>query len=223
MPSFRFEVEAMQKSKPVAAGVWRGLLPLLGALLPAARATPQMEAQWRDAQFGARSMQGRAVLIRQGVDVTLERICEDRLAADAQAIGVAVVRSGLRRDAAAAPPGSTDALLTAARAARADAVLAMWLERSFAPVPLSGGSVGVGIGGGSGGWGSRIGGAVGITLPIGGTGPALASGASLTEAATGRLIWSGRARGSGAPKNEAQQVDELSRLITDALKGAGLF
>lgn len=195
---------------------------LMAATLLAACATPQMEAQWRDPQYAARSMQGRAVLVVcRGFDVTLERICEDRLAADAQAIGVRVVRSELPRDAVAFP-APNDALLRAARAVRADAILAMALERSYAAGTSSGSSVGIGVGGGSGGWGGGVGGTVGITLPVGGTGPALASGASLTDVVTGKLVWSGRARGSGAV-GEPAQVGELTRITTEALRGSGLF
>jgi hypothetical protein len=202
---------------------WRRAFVLLpGALLLAACATPQMEAQWRDPQAAAGSMQGKPVLVVcRGLDLTLERICEDRLAADAQSIGIRVVRSELPRDAAAHPL-APDVLLAAARAARAEAVLAMWLEWAMAAVSPSGGSVGIGVGGSRGGWGSGTSGAIGITLPISGSWPALASGASLNDAATGKLIWSARARGSGAV-NEPAQVGELTRVTTEALKGSGLF
>ncbi len=204
--------------------LWRGLGATGVALLLAACATPQMEAQWRDPQLGAKALQGRTVLVVcRGLDLTLERICEDRLAADAQAIGARVVRAEVARDAPADPNAATELLLKAARSVRADAVLAMTLERAYvAPAP-SGGSVGIGVGGSSGGWGSRTGGGIGISLPISGTsGPTLAASASLNDAVSGKLVWSGRARGSGTA-NEAEQVGELSRLTADALKGTGLF
>ncbi len=203
--------------------MWRRALALLGiASLLAACATPQMEAQWRDPQAGAKSLQGRTVLVVcRGLDVTLERICEDRLAADLQAIGIRVVRSEPPREPGVDPVAG-DGFLKAAREVQAAAILSMRLERYYAALPPSGGSVGVGVGGGSGGWGSRSGGAIGITLPIGGTGPALASGTSLTEAATGRLLWSSRARGSGAT-TEVEQIGELSVLTTKAIAGTGLF
>jgi hypothetical protein len=181
-----------------------------------------MEAQWRDPQFAAKSMQGRAVLVVcRGLDLTLERICEDRLAADAQAIGMRVVRSELPREATA-DPSASEALLRAARAVRADAALVMRLEWSGAVVSPSGGTVGVGVGGGRGTWSGGTSGAIGITLPLVGYGPALASGASLTDAASGKLIWSGRARGSGAV-GESAQVGELTRVTTEALRDSGLF
>jgi len=200
----------------------RGVTLLAAALLVAACATSQMEAQWRDPQAGARSMQGKTVLVVcRGLDVTLERVCEDRLAADAQAIGIRVARSELPRDAVV-DPAAGDVLLRAARAVRAEAVLSMWLERSYAAVSPSGGSVGVGVGGGSGGWGGGTGGAIGITLPIGSPGPALASGTTLTNAVTGKLVWSGRARGSGTV-NEPAQLGELTRVTTEALRDTRLF
>jgi hypothetical protein len=199
----------------------RALALAFVAWLLAACATPQMEAQWRDPQAGAKSLHGRSVLVLcRGLDMTLERICEDRLAADLQAIGVRVVRLEPPRDPGA-DPAAGDGLLKAARAAQAGAILSMRLER-YAALPPSGSSVGVGVGGASGGWGSRSGGAIGITLPIGGAGPALASGASLTDAATGRLLWSSRARGSGAV-TEAEQIGELSVLATKAIEATGLF
>jgi hypothetical protein len=222
LPSTFLERGAMRMQQSRSATWRRRFALLLGASLLAACATPQMEAQWRNAEAGARSMQGKPVLVVcRGFDVTLERICEDRLAADAQAIGIRVVRSELPREAVA-DPAASEALLKAARAVRAEAVLAMWLEHSYATVSPSGGSVGVGVGGASGGWGSGSGAAIGITLPLGSLGPALASGTSLTDAVTGRLVWSGRARGSGAV-SEASQVGELTRVTTEALRGAGLF
>lgn len=213
----------MRRHQGRSLSSWRrGFALLLGTLLLAACATPQMEAQWRDPQAGARSMQGKAVLvICRGLDVTLERICVDRLAADAQAIGIRVVRAELPRDAVIDPEAS-DALLEAARAVRADVILLMRLGWSYAGVSPSGGSVGVGVGAARGGWGGGTSGAIGITLPLGGLWAALASSTSLTDAESGKLIWSCRARGSGTV-NEPAQVGELSRVTTEALRDTGLF
>jgi hypothetical protein len=212
----------MQTKRCRSLPPWRrGLALLFGTVMLGACATPQMEAQWRDPQAGPRSMQGRTVLVVcRGLDMTLDRICEDRLAADAQAIGIRVVRSELPRDALA-DPAAGDPLLRAARAVRAQAVLAMRLEWSGAAVVSpAGGSVGVGAS--RGGWSGGTSGAIGITLPLGGSGPTLASGTSLTDAASGKVIWSGRARGSGAASAPAQ-VGELSQVTTEALRATGLF
>ena len=199
-------------------------LATAGALLLAGCATTAMDAQWRDPQAVPLSMQGKKVLVVcRGLDLTLERICEDRLAADAQAIGVTVVRAELPAAATADPAAIGDALLQAARAAGADAVLATTLSRQAGAAPSSGGSFGIGIGGASGGWGSRTGAGIGITLPIGGAGgAALGASTNLADTANGRLLWSGRARSPRA-SSEAEQVPELTRVIAEALRGAALF
>lgn len=197
------------------------LLPLVwaGTLLGGCAAT-QMEAQWRAPQLTPRVLQGKTVLVLcRGPDMTLERICEDQLAAQLQAAGVKVVRSALP----AAGQTSADTLQQAARAAGADIVLATTLEPAAAEyIGGSGGSVGVGVGGSSGGWGSCSGAGIGISLPIGGSsGPGLGASTSVTEAATGKLLWSGRAR-SPRTAGEADQVNELSRVTVEAIKAAGL-
>lgn len=217
----------MRLKRGCCSPTWRQVLGLLvAAVLLSACATPKMEAQWRDPQAAAGSMRGKTVLVVcRAPDLTLERVCEDRLAVDAQAIGIRVVRAEPPTAAMADPaadPVYGEALWQSARALRADAVLAMRLEWTAGAAPPSGGSVGVGVGGGRGTWGGGTSGAIGITLPLGGYGPALASGTSLVEAASGKVVWSARAKGSGAA-GELAQVGELSRLTTEALRGAALF
>jgi hypothetical protein len=210
---------------PLGAAAWRSGGPLAAmiatALLAAGCATTRIDAQWRDPQVAPLALQGRTVLVLcRGPDVTLERVCEDRLADDARAIGAAVVRAEAARDLPADGPARDEALAQAGRAAGAHAVLAMSVMR-MAAVPAAGGpSVGVGIGGGSGG---RIGGSVGIALPIGGAAaPPLGASATLSEVAGGRLLWSARLR-STARDSDAVQIAELSRAAADSLKAAALF
>ena len=190
------------------------------AALVSACASTKMEAQWRDPQLAPQSLQGKTVLIVcRGLDFTLERICEDKLTANVQAMGVKVTRSDQP------PPGApaADALINAAKAAGAEVVLATMLEPAGYDVAPSGGSVGFGVGGSSGSYGSRSGGGIGISLPIGGaTGPGIGASTSLTEASSGKLLWSSRAR-SPKTSNEADQISELSRVTAEALKGAQLF
>jgi len=196
--------------KSAAAGI--------GAALVSACATTQMEAQWRDPQLAPQSLQGKTVLVVcRGLDLTLERICEDKLAAQVQAIGVKVARSD-------SPPAvADDALLQAAKVAGAEVVLATTLQPAGYDVAPTGGSVGIGVGGSSGGYGSRSGGAIGLSLPIGGaSGPGIGASTNLTEAASGKLLWSSRAR-SPKTSSEADQISELSRVTVEALKGAQLF
>lgn len=191
----------------------------LGAILFGC-ATTQMEAQWRDPQLAPQSLQGKSVLVVcRGLDLTLERICEDKMAADVEAMGVRIVRSEVPR----APAAAGDALQTAARAAGAQLVLATSLEPADTYVAPSGGSIGVGVGGSSGSYGSRSGGGIGISLPIGGsTGPGIGASSSLTDTATGKLLWSARAR-SPRTSSEADQIGELSRVTVGALKESKLF
>jgi hypothetical protein len=219
-------INAEKQMKQVKPGCgWRGAVQLLalacaGVLLSGC-ATTQMEAQWRDPQLTPKVLQGKTVLVVcRGPDMTLERICEDRLAAQAQAAGVKVARAALP----AAGADRAEAVRQAARAAGADVVLATTLEPAAAEyIGSSGGSVGVGVGGSSGSWGSRSGAGIGISLPIGGaSGPGLGASSSVTDAASGKLLWSGRAR-SPRSASEADQVGDLARVTVEALKAAGLF
>jgi hypothetical protein len=192
---------------------------ICAVLLVAACATTQMEAQWRDPQLAPQSLQGKTVLVVcRGLDLTLERICEDKMTADVQAIGVKVTRSD-----AHLPPAAENALLDAAKVAGAEVVLATTLVPAGFDAAPTGGSVGFGVGGSSGSYGSRSGGGIGISLPIGGaSGPGIGASTNLTETASGKLLWSSRAR-SPKTSNEAEQINELSRVTVEALKGAGLF
>lgn len=201
----------------------RTLLTPLACALIAGCATTGIDVQWKDPQAAAGAMKGRSVLVVcRGLDLTLERICEDQLAVDLQALGVKVVRAEGMRDLPADPAAASEPLLKAARAVQADAVIAAVLERNAGPA-AGGGTVGIGVGGASGGWGSRTGGSIGITLPIGGTGgPGLTTSARLLEAGGGRLLWSGRTRGADG-RSEGEQVLELTRVIAGALQATGFF
>ena len=206
------------KQRPSPA-LWRYTATGICAALVSACASTKMEAQWRDPQLAPQSLQGKTVLVVcRGLDFTLERICEDKLTANVQAFGVKVTRSDLQPGAATA-----DVVLNAAKQAGAEIVLATTLEPAGYDVAPSGGSVGFGVGGSSGGYGSRSGGGIGISLPIGGaSGPGIGASTNLTEAASGKLLWSSRAR-SPKTSSEADQISELSRVTVEALKGAQLF
>lgn len=192
-------------------------------LLIAGCASTGVDVQWKDPQAPMGAMKGKSVLVLcRGLDLTLERICEDQLATDVQALGVRVVRAEGVRDLPADPASASEPLLKAARAVQADAVIAAVLERAPGP-PTGGGTVGIGVGGASGGWGSRTGGAIGITLPIGGAaGPGLSASTRLLEAPAGKLLWSARTR-SVDGRSEGEQVAELTRVIAGALQATGLF
>jgi hypothetical protein len=65
----------------------------------------------------------------------------------------------------------------------------------------------------------------GMSAPIGGAGPAetgYAATASLTDVASGRLMWSARA--SASPSSDVgQQLSALAMLLLDAARQAGFF
>jgi hypothetical protein len=206
-----------------ARALCTALVVSLGGALSAGCATSGLDVQWKDPQTPAGALKGRSVLVVcRGLDLTLERICEDQLAVDVAALGARVVRAEAMRDLPADPAAASEPLLKAARAVQADAVVAAVLERG--PGPATGGStVGIGVGGATGGWGSRAGGSIGITLPIGGApAPALAASTRLLDAGSGKLIWSARTR-SVDGRSEGEQVAELTRVIAGALQATGFF
>jgi hypothetical protein len=217
-------VETMKHAELVLARrLLDAVLPWIAVVTITGCATSGIEVQWKDPQAAAGAMQGKSVLVVcRGLDLTLERICEDQLAVDVQALGVKVVRAEGIRDLPADAAAASEPLLKAARAVQADAVIAAMLERSPGPA-AGGGTVGIGVGGASGGWGSRTGGSIGITLPIGSPGgPGLVASTRLLEAGGSRLLWSSRTRASDG-RTEGEQVVELTRVIAGALQATGLF
>jgi hypothetical protein len=86
-------------------------------------------------------------------------------------------------------------------------------------------SIGIGIGGFGGSYRSGGGVGFGVSAPLGGAGQAetgYAANASLTDVASGRLMWSARA--SAPPSSDvAQQLSTLATVLLDAARQAGLF
>jgi hypothetical protein len=86
-------------------------------------------------------------------------------------------------------------------------------------------TIGIGIGGFGGGYRSGGGVGFGMSAPIGGAGPAetgYGATASLTDVASGRLMWSARA--SAPPSSDVgRQLSDLAVLLLDAARQAGFF
>jgi len=86
-------------------------------------------------------------------------------------------------------------------------------------------TIGIGIGGFGGSYRSGGGVGFGMSAPIGGAGPAetgYAATASLTDVASGRLMWSAQA--SAPPSSDVgQQLSTLATLLLDAARQTGLF
>ena len=186
-------------------------------------ATSAVNAQWSDPQFAGQPLRGAKVLVAcQAVDMTLRRVCADRSAAKLSALGAIPL---LAPDGGDAAPVDSAALLQAARDAGAVAVLNTTVAPEVA-VASPGPSFGIGIGG-FGGGGYRSGGGVGfgVSAPIGGSG-SVATGyganASLTDVASGRLMWSARA--TAPPSSDVgQQLTTLATILLDSARQAGFF
>ncbi len=201
------------------------LLGALGALLLAGCAGSRINAQWSDPQFAGQPPRGAKVLVAcQAGEPTLRRICADRMAARLAALGALPLLAPDSSDAADATVPNEAALLQAAR--QAGAVLLLRTQLAPEVVALAPGpTIGIGIGGFGGGY--RSGGSVGfgMSAPLGGAGPATtgyAATASLSDVASGGLMWSARA--SAPPSSDvAQQLAELATLLLDAARQAGFF
>jgi len=193
-------------------------LGLVTAFALAGCASTKLDAQWADPQFAGRSLAGSKILVVcEANDLTLKRVCQERMAAEVVALGATALPG---------PDGggSAETYLGAARSAGARALLVA----SVAPdanVVSSGPQVSFGLGGFNwGGGGSSVGGGVGVSMPVGGARVQTAYGAntSLTDVASGKLMWTGKAS-TPAQDDLGAQIGELSRATLGAAQKAGLF
>jgi hypothetical protein len=174
----------------------RAVPAALALALTAGCASTQLDAQWADPQLSPNALRGVRVMVAcEAYDAVIKRICQDQLAAEVVARGPA-------------------------RSAGARAVMTSYIVPSAAAVSpgLSLGIGGFGFGGGG------FGGGVGVSAPIGGgrvtTG--YSSSVRLTDAASGRLLWTAKA--SAPPSNDLNsQLNELTRAVFGAADKAGLF
>lgn len=199
-----------------AAALAVATLVLLGAC-----ASPKVDTQWSDPQFAGQSLRGaRLYVVCEAPDEALSRQCQDRLAAEAVALGATAIPAVSRPAPAPGRAGTADAYLPAARDARAKAVLLAAVGPALRTVS-PGTSVGFGLGGFGGG---RVGGGVGISLPIGGGQVNTSYGANtlLTDVESGRLMWTAN---TSAPSNSdvTEQVGELVKAAMDGAQKAGFF
>lgn len=183
-------------------------LLVAAALACAGCASPTLDAQWRDPQLGPGYLRGATVLVAcETSELVLQRICEDQLAAGLKARGALPVVSR-------APAGAA-----AARAAGAKAVFSMGVAVAAQAV-----SPGFSIGFGLGGFGSKVGGGVGVSAPVGGgkVTSGYAANGRITDAAGDRLMWTARAAAAPSADLNAQLAD-LAKAMLDAADKAGLF
>ena len=187
-------------------------------------ASTKLDAQWVDPQFKGRSLRDTKVfVVCEATDVAIKHICQDQVAARVTALGATPVKGPETDELTPAPQPVADPYLTAAREAGANAVLSTAVTPD-AKVVDPGPSIGFGIGGFGGGGGAYRGGSVGMSVPVGpgqvNTG--YAANSTLTDVATGRLMWTAKAT-TPPSKDVAAQVADLSKAVLDAAKKEGFF
>ncbi|HEV7912970.1 MAG TPA: hypothetical protein VGP22_04340 [Albitalea sp.] len=192
---------------------------VLVSILGSGCASTRLDAQWADPQLP--SLRGARVLVAcEAREPVIKQICQDRVAAEVVARGATPVIAPETLVASGSRVPSDDPYAQAARNAGARAVL----TQTIAPYGSSmspGFSVGLGgFGIGSGGFGAGV----GVSAPIGGgqvqTG--YAANARLTDANSGKLLWTAKA--SSPPSQDVQtQMMELTRAVFGAADKVGLF
>lgn len=198
-----------------------GLAALLGT---AGCASTQVGAQWIDPGFQGRSLRGNTLLVVcEAADAATKRVCQDQLAAQVTAYGGTARIAGEIANPTPGREQTPSAYLPAARSAGAQAVLSAAVVSDPVATVRSGPSIGVGMGGWSGGRGS-VGGGIGISFPFGRASEETGLGlnGALTDVASGKLMWSGRAS-APASADTGKQLDELARATLEAASKAGFF
>lgn len=195
--------------------------PAIAALWLSGCAGSQLVAQWNDPQFAGQPPRGSKVMVAcLAPELTLRRLCSDRMSEQLLTAGVQPVPAP---DFEGATPDEA-ALLQAARSAGATALLRTTITAEVAAVAPSP-SIGIGIGGFGGGYRSGGGVGIGMSAPIGGGGPAatgFGASAALSDVASGRLMWSGRA--SAAPSSDVnQQLATMAAQLMEGARQSGLF
>jgi hypothetical protein len=195
------------------------------SLLAAACASTQLEGAWTNPDYSGRNLRGAPVLVAcEAQEPTLQRICEDQVAAEIAALGGAPTRNSALSGSNAPPATGTDPYVAAARRIAARAIVRTTLSPGAAVASQAGPTIGIGVGGGSGGYGGWGGGFGGISFPVGGTrvSNAYASETAMIDPANGAIMWSARAT-STASQDAAGQIADLAKTAAAAIKQAGFY
>jgi hypothetical protein len=191
-----------------------------GILALAGCASTHLDAQWSDPQ-AANSLHGARVMVAcEAYDLVIKQICQDQLAAELVARGATPVIAPDTRNPAPGRPLGAEQYLAAARSAGAKAVLTSYIAPSSAS---AGPGLMLGIGSfsvGSGGFGAGV----GVSAPIGDgqTRTGYSANSRVTDATSGRLLWTARA--TSPPSNDLQaQLAELTKAVFGAADKAQLF
>lgn len=189
----------------------------IAALLAGCASSPQLDAQWSDPQRPPNLLRGARVMVAcEAPDLALKRICQDQLTSEVVARGGTPVPA----PDAGGPAPSSEPHLAAARSAGARAI---WTNA--VTVAAAGSSPGLSIGLGAFGLGGgSVRGGVGVSAPIGGgqVNYGFAMNGRVTDARSGRVVWTAKA--SASPSNDAgAQLGELTRSVFGAADKAQLF
>ncbi len=202
----------------VRAALGASVLCLVGC------ASTRLDAQWVDPQFKGRSLRDAKIfVVCEAADVAIKRICQDQVAAQVTALGATPVKGPETDSSTPAPQPVADPYLPAAREAGANAVLSTAVTPD-ATVVNPGPSIGFGVGGFGGGGGAYRSGGVGMSVPVGAgqvtTG--YAANTTLTDVASGRLMWTAKAT-TPPSKDVNLQVTDLAKAVLDGAKKEGFF
>lgn len=188
-------------------------------------ASNRLDAEWTDPQFKGRSLRGTKVfVVCETPEPAIRLNCEQQMAAQVTAAGATPIRPDATDAAQASEPQATEQNLAAARSAGAETVLSSAVAPD-ATVVNPGPSVGFGIGGfRMGGGGGGVGTSVGMSAPVGSgqvtTG--YAANSTLTDVATGRLMWTAKA--TTRPSQDLnQQMAKLAKAVAEGAQKAGFF
>lgn len=189
----------------------------VGAAALAGCGVAPLDAQWQDSSRPPESLRGAVVLVVcESDEQVVKQMCQDRVSAELRAYGAntATVPYSIE----STPTRITDE----ARAVKAKAIFTTRVTPDYPRYGSSSGvSVGVGFGTGFGGRGM---GGVGVSAPIGGSyiAQGYVANASLSDVASGRLLWTGKA--SARDSNDLSwQMDSLTKAVTGGAQQAGFF
>jgi len=198
-----------------------GALPsIAGLALAAGCASTALDAQWADAQLPPNLLRGAKVMVMcEALDLTLQRLCQDQVAAGLASRGATPVVVPERISVPIAQAVIDPQVLQAARDAGAKAVFVVTIGVSAQTV-----NQGMSISLGGFGFGSHMGGGVGVSAPIGGgqVNSGYSANGRVTDAASGRLLWTARAT-TPPSSNVTTQLSELAATVLVAADKAGMF
>ena len=196
------------------------LSSIAGLALAAGCASTALDAQWADAQLPPNLLRGAKVMVMcEALDLTLQRLCQDQVAAGLASRGATPVVVPERISVPIAQAVIDPQVLQAARDAGAKAVFVVTIGVSAQTV-----NQGMSISLGGFGFGSHMGGGVGVSAPIGGgqVNSGYSANGRVTDAASGRLLWTARAT-TPPSSNVTTQLSELAATVLVAADKAGMF